>query len=335
MNDLAIEASGNDGAGTNYFVENAVNAVVREERSDSVKEATDNTGAVTNSASENAVNAAVRKEKRSKIKNTKKTLSVQDYMKYLAGCNLSSMTVHMKDGHRIDAKFIGEFANNTPNAESSDGTDCWSIKFHSAHVELSITGPGANDSPIKQESTFDAPAVSAGKDRGLGVLFNAVTASKSTKRRKSVRKPRKVIPEVKDYVEYTEKDILFGRGGKSNRHAGNKFYRDIVIQRQAHYRTCDKNTKTKVAQEIVDRIQNEIGGRFLELDKVCGRWYIVHPRVARGKVGQALRENNTEEARAVKRAKYRGKADEKADNSKIISGEIAPIDNETSMHVSV
>jgi hypothetical protein len=75
---------------------------------------------------------------------------------------------------------------------------------------------------------------------------------------------------------------------------------------QEHYRACDKNEKTKVAQGIVDRVHHEIGGRFLELDTPSGKWFLVDNVVARRKVGQALRENNTEEARAAKRAKYQG-----------------------------
>jgi hypothetical protein len=62
-----------------------------------------------------------------------------------------------------------------------------------------------------------------------------------------------------------------------------------------------------VAQSIVDLVQNKIGGRFLELDKATNQWYVVPNVVARRKVGQALRENNTMEARAAKRAKYQGK----------------------------
>ena len=58
----------------------------------------------------------------------------------------------------------------------------------------------------------------------------------------------------------------------------------------------------------MDNIQQKVGGRFLELDKEVNRWYLVPNVVARRKVGQALRENNTEEARAAKRAKYQGKA---------------------------
>lgn len=129
---------------------------------------------------------------------------------------------------------------------------------------------------------------------------DAKVSSKQTK-----RKPRKIIPINKEYVdEYTDSDILFGRGGRSNHHPGNKIYRDIVTEKQLYYRSCDKNEKTKVAQAIVDMIHENHRGRFLELDKAACRWYIVPNIVARRKVGQALRENNTEEARAAKREKY-------------------------------
>jgi len=94
------------------------------------------------------------------------------------------------------------------------------------------------------------------------------------------------------------------RGGRSNHHPGNKMYRDLVTEMQDHYRTCDKNEKTKVAQSIVDRVNNEQHGRFLERDPSTGKHYIVPNLMARRKVGQALRENNTEEARAAKREKY-------------------------------
>jgi hypothetical protein len=109
------------------------------------------------------------------------------------------------------------------------------------------------------------------------------------------------------FLPNTTQDVLFGRGGRSNHHQGNKVYRDIVTEQQDHYRRCDKNEKTKVAQGIVDHMQKVVGARFLEMEKETNRWYLVPNVVARRKVGQALRENNTEEARAAKRAKYQGR----------------------------
>jgi hypothetical protein len=81
----------------------------------------------------------------------------------------------------------------------------------------------------------------------------------------------------------------------------------MVVELQAHYRKCDKHEKTRVAQNLVNRIKSENNSRFLELDPVNARWYVVPNLVARRKCGQALRENNTEEARRAKRAKYSGR----------------------------
>jgi hypothetical protein len=122
---------------------------------------------------------------------------------------------------------------------------------------------------------------------------------------------------------YFKQDVLFGRGGRSNHHPGNKTYRDIVCKQQDYYRSCDKNEKTKVAQGVVDLVQGQIGGRFLELDKDTNQWYLVPNVVARRKVGQALRENNTQEARAAKRAKYQGKINSTNKGSTEVNGAAA------------
>jgi hypothetical protein len=76
------------------------------------------------------------------------------------------------------------------------------------------------------------------------------------------------------------------------------------MDKQAFYSNCTKAEKTNVAQSIVDAVHNVQKGRFLERDTATGRYYIVPNLMARRKVGQALRENNTDEARAAKRQKY-------------------------------
>jgi hypothetical protein len=120
------------------------------------------------------------------------------------------------------------------------------------------------------------------------------------------RRPRKVIPKEKVYVDqYTDFDVIFGRGGRSNHHPGNKMYRVQVAEKQSIYRSCEsKREKTVIAQLVVDHVNKNQQGRFLELDTTCNRWYLVPNNVARTKVGQALRDNNTKEARAAKRKKY-------------------------------
>ena len=132
-------------------------------------------------------------------------------------------------------------------------------------------------------------------------------------------------------VSYSLLDVLFGRGGRSNNHPGNKLYRDLVTEKQEFYKSCDKNEKTKVAQSVVDTVHFEQKGRFLERDPGTGRYYVVPNLMARRKVGQALRENNTEEARAAKREKYGLTGKSKGENGTISSSaasSVAP----TSLH---
>ena len=118
-------------------------------------------------------------------------------------------------------------------------------------------------------------------------------------------------------------------------HPWNKIYREIVTNQQAHYRGCDKNEKTRVAQGIVDKIQKDIGGRFLELDRDVKRWFLVPNVVARRKVGQALRENNTEEARAAKRAKYQGRLNSKKKTSENGNGVSDASGNGTNSNIKI
>jgi hypothetical protein len=224
-------------------------------------------------------------------------------------------------------------SSTIPNAFPSNdwkSTD-WHSDYAKSHVDVSYTNcfaPGSSQKAGLSQSSVLPPKKRGGKTDWKGMFDDALSplveaaemhsqavAADGAKKpppknrndlpKQSKRKPRKIIPVNKEYInEYSDTDILFGRGGRSNHHHGNKIYRDIVTERQPYYRTCDKNEKTKVAQEIVDTIQRTHNGRFLELDKVVSRWYIVPNIVARRKVGQALRENNTEEARAAKREKY-------------------------------
>lgn len=133
------------------------------------------------------------------------------------------------------------------------------------------------------------------------VEASTVGAQKPKKKRK--RAPRKKpIPEVKNYVEPTDLDVLLGRGGKSNHHAGNKRYREEVRNLQSWYAgVTDKNEKTDLSQMLVDYV-HQYNGRFLEKDEVG--WYVVPNITARRKASQALREDNDPDKRAAKRQRY-------------------------------
>jgi len=133
---------------------------------------------------------------------------------------------------------------------------------------------------------------------------NASSAAGKRKRNAgSPNKRGKKDPEVKVYYEPTDQDVLLGRGGRTNHHKGNKQYLVEKEKIQPRYLEATKEEKTGISQELVDRI-HELGGRFLELDNACDKWFEVTNLKARKKASQTLREINTAEERAAKRQKY-------------------------------
>merc|ERR1712232_994988 len=101
---------------------------------------------------------------------------------------------------------------------------------------------------------------------------------------------QKESKKVTTRKEYTDLDVLFGRGGRGNHHKGNKRYRSLVNSHKEKYRKIkDKQAKTAIARSIVQKI-NSSGGRFLMYDKTKSKWMEVPSVRARTKVSQALRE---------------------------------------------
>ena len=96
--------------------------------------------------------------------------------------------------------------------------------------------------------------------------------------------------------EISQHDILFGRGGGTNKHAGNVYFRTLVSYQQPVYVKSRKRDKTMIAKAIVADIRSK-GGRFLRKEKyqsaniISGsRWVDVGDKKATEKTSQALRE---------------------------------------------
>jgi len=122
-------------------------------------------------------------------------------------------------------------------------------------------------------------------------------------KKKRIRKPqKKIIPMHKKYVELSDKDVLQGRGGRSNHHPGNARYREEVERVQESYKkTNDKDEKTRISKTLLLYVQS-FGGNFLEKDE--NGLYIIDDVVARRKISQALREDKDPEKRKAKRHRF-------------------------------
>ena len=99
--------------------------------------------------------------------------------------------------------------------------------------------------------------------------------------------------------EFTESDVLFGRGGLTNTHVGNRRFRDIILLHRPDYARAIKIEKPNVARRIVKAIRcGSPPGRFLKKDSKNGMWYDVGDKHAAEKTSQALREKTQAEKAA-------------------------------------
>mmetsp|Transcript_11767 Transcript_11767/g.16973 ORF Transcript_11767/g.16973 Transcript_11767/m.16973 type:complete len:394 (-) Transcript_11767:2697-3878(-) len=90
-------------------------------------------------------------------------------------------------------------------------------------------------------------------------------------------------------------DVLFGRGGGTNNHPGNKRYRELVEERKSRYVSATRTEKPLIAMEIITFLREEQNppGRFLQLNETTKKWDDVGCKRAREKASQALREKFT------------------------------------------
>jgi hypothetical protein len=95
----------------------------------------------------------------------------------------------------------------------------------------------------------------------------------------------------KDGSGPSDADVLFGRGGRTNHHPGNKRLRMIVDHYKFAYMMAKKTDKPKFSKAIVQALrENETPSRFLRMNEATSLWEDVGDRRAAEKVSQTLRE---------------------------------------------
>ena len=116
--------------------------------------------------------------------------------------------------------------------------------------------------------------------------FGAVTAEKHT-----IKPPLTTSRQAGLVLDVpSDLDVLCGRGGKSNHHAGNKRYRQVVSDMKTRYRSIgSKTAKTHLSRAIVEHVHG-YGGRFLRFDKDTRKYIVLSAAESRKKTSQALRE---------------------------------------------
>ncbi len=124
-----------------------------------------------------------------------------------------------------------------------------------------------------------------------------------------------------------DEDVLFGRGGKTNHHPGNKRLREIVNSYRSIYRQAKKVDKPKVAKLIVGALRAASPpSRFLRVNEATNQWEDVGDRRASEKVSQSLREKDKNEREAAARVAAAAAEDEEDDNDAEDSMNDAPVE---------
>jgi hypothetical protein len=158
--------------------------------------------------------------------------------------------------------------------------------------------------PLPSQSRAAAAKMDASDDHADEEDEGSLVASTGKKKTGKRRRERKNYePAVKVYVEPQDADVLGGRGGRANNHPGNKRYLKAKEEMQPRYLEADKDYKTVLSRELVDKVTSW-GGRFLKQEGPGDKWYLDTPIAARRKASQSLREINTPEVRLAKRTKY-------------------------------
>lgn len=160
--------------------------------------------------------------------------------------------------------------------KAKDGTEVWEVLSYAEAAEYILT--------LLFDKLVDKENIAA--------VLESVPAAAG-------KVPATTGPSTTPVKNFTEHDVLFGRGGLTNSHPGNRRFRDIILLHRPDYIRAIKIEKPNVARRIVRAIRcGSPPGRFLKKDRENGLWYDVGDRHAAEKTSQALREKTQAEKAA-------------------------------------
>ena len=180
-----------------------------------------------------------------------------------------------------------------------DESDCPATHKNNKHAIMSKTDTEESTTTADSDSgklvkpevgVSDNPAVvttsaESSSDEEKKEEKSADVEEKEAAKKKYENWPMKNISEPHDH------DVLYGRGGGTNHHPGNKRYRKMVEDKKLDYVNSKRLDKPLVALEIIKGWREQVPpGRFLKLDEKTGLWFDVGDKKAREKTSQALRE---------------------------------------------
>ena len=149
----------------------------------------------------------------------------------------------------------------------------------------------SSDENMKESSSEDGKKDTDGDAEMKGDSSAAEEDEEEKKKREEELRKKYADWPLKNIKEPHENDVMYGRGGGTNHHPGNKQYRKWVEDRKLEYVNSKRLDKPLVALEIIRKWRAQLPpGRFLKLDEKTGLWFDVGDKKAREKTSQALRE---------------------------------------------
>jgi len=134
-----------------------------------------------------------------------------------------------------------------------------------------------------------------GASAGSAAAAPAPSDADKKQKKARIRKPRRVIPNEKEFIpeneQPTQSDVVGGRGGRSNHHPGNRPYWIRILESRVEYTASrSDHDKARIANGILRYVQDDLRGRFLNIDGKTKRWYVLPNSVVLDKIKQALRD---------------------------------------------
>ena len=174
----------------------------------------------------------------------------------------------------------------------------WKNEFHTTNKSLlkrasslSLEEEGMSKQKLKPTMSNENIANSSSYDtRSTSRVSNTASPTSSTKSssKPSKSKPPRRVIDVSRSVEYTDDDVLLGRGGFTNNHPANIRFRERALELRQLYESSDKEQKFEISKLLLGSVTDK-GNRFLERGD-DGLWHEVVGDGARKKASQALRE---------------------------------------------
>ncbi len=170
----------------------------------------------------------------------------------------------------------------------NDGKDQIEAKLYLLPIGMNATREAEIHSTLLQTDTLSKSSIAVYDAHRIESSLNNVemTVSKKATTEEGSTKISVMNADIQKY------DVLSGRGGKSNNHQGNKFYRKLIELKKQEYKSKMTNCeKQAVSESILKEIQCK-GGRFLTQQKTKSEpgWFVMSSDKAKSKISQALRE---------------------------------------------